>query len=69
VATWTVFLSVILHGVTEQPQAKAYGALVADEPVEHLVTAAPHEDPVPRSLVNRGLRSPSRHMEVPHDIE
>jgi sodium/hydrogen antiporter len=59
VATWTVFLSVILHGVTARPLARIYGALVADEPVEQFRTGAPHEDPVPRSLIAAQMRSPS----------
>jgi len=49
-ATWTVFLSVIAHGLTARPLARTYGNLVANEPVEQLKTIAPHEDPVPRSL-------------------
>jgi sodium/hydrogen antiporter len=59
VATWTVFLSVILHGVTARPLARIYGALVADEPIEQFRTGAPHEDPVPRSLIAAQMRSPS----------
>jgi NhaP-type Na+/H+ or K+/H+ antiporter len=49
-ATWTIFLSVILHGVTAGPLARNYGARVANEPVEQFKTADPHEEPVPRSL-------------------
>lgn len=53
IATWTVFLSVILHGVTARPFSRAYGARVADQPVEQSRTVVPHHDPVPRSLVGR----------------
>lgn len=53
IATWTVFLSVILHGVTARPLSRIYGTKVAGEPVEQMTTAIPHEDPVPRSLVTR----------------
>lgn len=34
VATWTVFVSVIAHGLTAGPLARWYGRRVADEPVE-----------------------------------
>lgn len=53
VAAWTVFLSVILHGVTARPLARRYGAMVADEPVEQMRTPEPHVDPLPRSLLKR----------------
>lgn len=53
IATWTVFLSVTLHGVTARPLARIYGARVAHEPVEQLRTGPRHHDPVPRALVTR----------------
>lgn len=53
IATWTVFLSVILHGITARPFARIYGARVADEPVEQLISGSPHEDPVPRAIGTR----------------
>jgi NhaP-type Na+/H+ or K+/H+ antiporter len=53
VATWTVFFSVIAHGLTARPLARMYGRRVADEPVEQAATHV--GDPVPRSL----SRSPS----------
>jgi NhaP-type Na+/H+ or K+/H+ antiporter len=48
VATVTVLLSVLVHGVTAGPVARLYGRRVADEPVEH--AGDPIGDPVPRSL-------------------
>jgi len=69
IAAWTVFLSVILHGVTARPLARIYGALVADEPIEQLATAVPHEDPVPRSLVTRQGETPTRPNGETHDID
>lgn len=48
VATWTVLLSVIAHGVTAGPLANFYGRRVADEAVEHAATHI--ANPVPRSL-------------------
>jgi len=50
IATWTVFLSVIAHGVTAGPLARRYGQSVADEPVEQLEAGAHLGDPVPRTL-------------------
>lgn len=50
ITTWTVFLSVIAHGLTARTLARTYGARVSDEPVEQFRTVDPHEDPVPRSL-------------------
>jgi NhaP-type Na+/H+ or K+/H+ antiporter len=54
IASWTVFLSVIAHGITARPLATAYGASVADEPVEQMTTRTPHREPVPRSLAFPG---------------
>jgi len=48
VATWTVFFSVIAHGVTAGPLASLYGRRVADATVEHAATHI--GDPLPRSL-------------------
>jgi NhaP-type Na+/H+ or K+/H+ antiporter len=48
VATWTVFFSVIAHGVTAGPLANLYGRRVADAPAEHASTHI--GNPLPRSL-------------------
>jgi NhaP-type Na+/H+ or K+/H+ antiporter len=48
VATATVFLSVIAHGISAGPLARLYGRHAADQPVEH--AGDPIGDPVPRSL-------------------
>ena len=53
VATWTVFFSVIAHGITAGPLAIRYGRSVADEPVEQLEAGAHLGDPVPRALADR----------------
>ncbi|HEU5113047.1 MAG TPA: cation:proton antiporter, partial [Acidimicrobiia bacterium] len=53
VATWTVFLSVIAHGITAGPLAIRYGRRVSDEPVEQLEAGAHLGDPVPRALTDR----------------
>jgi NhaP-type Na+/H+ or K+/H+ antiporter len=53
VATWTVFLSVIAHGITAGPLAKAYGRRVADEPVEQLASGEHLGSPLPRALTHR----------------
>jgi NhaP-type Na+/H+ or K+/H+ antiporter len=50
IATWTVFLSVMAHGLSARRLSRKYGSLVAHEPVEHHHVSAHHEDPVPRSL-------------------
>jgi len=50
IATWTVFLSVIAHGVTAGPLATRYGSSVAYEAVEQLEGGAHLGDPVPRAL-------------------
>jgi sodium/hydrogen antiporter len=66
IATWTVFFSVILHGVTARPLARRYGAMVATGHVEQMPSELPHDDPVPRSLVTRRVTVPnerSRHPE------
>jgi len=52
IATWTVFLSVIFHGVTAGPLAAWYGRLVANEPMEQAVSADHLDDPVPRALTH-----------------
>jgi sodium/hydrogen antiporter len=53
IATWTVFLSVILHGVTARPLARRYGVMAATGHVEQMPSELPHHDPVPRSLAAR----------------
>jgi hypothetical protein len=35
VATWTILLSIIAHGLTAGPAAAAYGRVVADATAEH----------------------------------
>jgi len=57
VAAWTVFLSVIAHGVTARPFATRYGRSVADEPIEQLEAGAHLGDPVPRALTEVESRS------------
>ena len=52
IASWTVFLSVILHGVTAGPLARWYGRRIEDEPVEQSVSAEHLEDAVPRALTD-----------------
>jgi NhaP-type Na+/H+ or K+/H+ antiporter len=49
VAAWTVFLSVMAHGLSARRLSRIYGSRVADEPVEQLVGDR-QEDPMPRSL-------------------
>jgi NhaP-type Na+/H+ or K+/H+ antiporter len=61
VATWTVFLSVLAHGLTARPLAKVYGRRVADEPVEQYEAGEHEENPVPRVLGH----SPIEHREEP----
>ncbi len=48
--TWTVFLSIIAHGLTARPMARLYGKSVSGRSAEHLRTSSPHQEPVPRSL-------------------
>jgi NhaP-type Na+/H+ or K+/H+ antiporter len=60
-ATWTVFLSVLAHGLTARPLARAYGRRVADEPVEQYEAGEHKGDPVPRVLGH----SPIEHREEP----
>ncbi|HEU4895466.1 MAG TPA: hypothetical protein VFT85_06485, partial [Acidimicrobiia bacterium] len=64
IATWTVFLSVILHGVTARPLARRYGAMIAGSTVEQMPTTEPREDPLPRSLLTRRNSSTSRSDQV-----
>ena len=50
VATWTILLSVLAHGLTARPLAAWYGRAVADGDAEK---ASPHdhmEEPIPRKL-------------------
>lgn len=48
IATLTVLLSVLAHGISARPLARLYGRSVVDEPVEHAGESI--GDPVPRSL-------------------
>jgi sodium/hydrogen antiporter len=62
VATWTVFLSVIAHGLTAGPLATWYGRRVAEEPVEQLEGGTHKEPAMPRALTVRpvgGVEPPS----------
>jgi NhaP-type Na+/H+ or K+/H+ antiporter len=59
IATWTVFLSVIAHGVTAGPLATRYGRSVSDEPIEQLEAGAHLGDPVPRALTESASPSTS----------
>jgi sodium/hydrogen antiporter len=56
IATWTVFLSVIAHGLTARPLASLYGRIVAHEPVEQIGSGTHAENSLPRAL-NRGLHA------------
>ena len=53
VATWTILLSIIAHGLTARPLAAAYGRATADAPVEHHEPAPQLETRVPRGLSAR----------------
>ncbi|HWL50731.1 MAG TPA: hypothetical protein VNT92_12705, partial [Acidimicrobiia bacterium] len=57
VATWTVFISVIAHGLTAGPLATWYGRRVADEPVEQVEGGMDQDPSLPRSLTVRGRPS------------
>jgi sodium/hydrogen antiporter len=50
VATWTILLSIVAHGITARPMAAAYGRAVADFPVEHADVAPQLDTRVPRGL-------------------
>ncbi len=52
IATWTIFLSVIAHGLTAGPVASWYGRRVADEPVEQLEPSDPGAA-LPRAISHR----------------
>jgi NhaP-type Na+/H+ or K+/H+ antiporter len=51
IATWTVLLSVIAHGLTAGPLSRWYGRRVADSPAEQGGTG-PAGDPLPRALMS-----------------
>lgn len=53
IATLTVFLSVILHGITARPLSRIYGASAIDESADQPGMRVPQEGPVPRSLTTR----------------
>lgn len=52
IATWTILLSVIAHGLTAGPLSRWYGRRI-DEPVAAGRGAVHDEDPVPRALIHR----------------
>ncbi|MGH8949025.1 MAG: cation:proton antiporter, partial [Acidimicrobiia bacterium] len=54
VATWTVFLSVIAHGLTAGPLATWYGRRVADEPAGQIEAGTDEDIAMPRALSVRG---------------
>ena len=64
IATWTIFLSVLAHGLTARPLAKRYGRQVANEPVETSGASEIHGSPVPRALgispIESGEEPPTR---------
>ncbi len=47
---WTVFLSVMAHGITSRLLAERYGRMVRTEAVENLGVAAGDHDRIPRAL-------------------
>ncbi|HSJ71937.1 MAG TPA: cation:proton antiporter [Acidimicrobiia bacterium] len=53
ITTWTVFLSVILHGITARPLSRIYGAWAAGDSVDPPEIEASDVGPVPRSLSTR----------------
>jgi NhaP-type Na+/H+ or K+/H+ antiporter len=53
-AAWTVFLSVLLHGLTAKPLARAYGSTTTHPPSHPSVV---EEHAMPRSLVHRDTRA------------
>jgi sodium/hydrogen antiporter len=52
IASWTVFLSVIFHGVTAGPLARWYGRGLTEEPAERTLSVGDLDDPVPRALTH-----------------
>jgi hypothetical protein len=56
VATWTIFLSVLAHGVTAGPLARWYGARVAEASVEQLEPGSDLGSHMPRALI-RGWKT------------
>jgi NhaP-type Na+/H+ or K+/H+ antiporter len=50
VATWTILLSILAHGVTARPLAAAYGRRVAQGVAEHFSPSETLEEPMPRRL-------------------
>jgi NhaP-type Na+/H+ or K+/H+ antiporter len=53
-AAWTVFLSVLLHGLTAKPLARAYGSTTTQPPTH---PSRVEEHAMPRSLVHRDTRA------------
>jgi NhaP-type Na+/H+ or K+/H+ antiporter len=53
VATWTIFLSVIAHGLTAGPVASWYGKRVAQEPIEQLEPGTDLGATPPRAISHR----------------
>ena len=50
VASWTILLSILAHGVTARPLATRYGRSVAGSEAEHLSMADVVDEPSPRGL-------------------
>jgi len=53
IAAWTIFLSVIAHGLTAGPLAKWYGKRVENEPIEQLEPGSDLGTAMPRALTGR----------------
>jgi NhaP-type Na+/H+ or K+/H+ antiporter len=50
IATWTIFLSVLAHGITAGPLSRWYGKRVADAPAEHIEIAHDPAIAMPRVI-------------------
>jgi NhaP-type Na+/H+ or K+/H+ antiporter len=55
IATWTIFLSVLAHGITAGPLARWYGRRVADAPAEQVEMGHDPAITMPR-VISRGTR-------------
>ncbi len=53
IATWTIFLSVIAHGLTAGPVASWYGRKVSAEPIEQLQPGSDLGSTLPRAISHR----------------
>jgi len=48
VATWTILLSILAHGLTARPLAAVYGRRVADGVAEQFSPSLTLEEPMPK---------------------